>query len=128
MGLASLYGALVLLVQSGNAWFCLLSTAALGAALGLGMAFSAKVRASVLLTLPHVFTTLNQALERLRREFEFNISVSHHFDVALNSSKTLGDVAADIMEAVGRRLQPTRQLLGLSAYISSCAILYMYLQ
>ncbi|XP_042748552.1 DC-STAMP domain-containing protein 2-like, partial [Lagopus leucura] len=71
---------------------------------------------------------INRALDRLRREFEFNISASHHFDVSLNSSKTLADVAADIMEAVGRRLHPARQLLGLSAYISSCAILYLYLQ
>ncbi|XP_040508554.2 DC-STAMP domain-containing protein 2 isoform X1 [Gallus gallus] len=306
MGLAALYGALVLLVQRSNAWFCWLSSAVLGAVLGLGMAFSIKVRLSVLLTLPHVFTRegkilllllalgmavqgpctnvlhnfarvaesvacgaelalnqtaermqrarepllnvlskikdiaqkakvvgdrvrkffraiidgvthvaralrnvwlwlsnvgdvcnremgtpfhrclrlfsdakdnceralsflfflcyiiitfkplcglasigllfciipmyiqsflrrvvaepINRALDRLRREFEFNISVSHHFDVTLNSSKTLADVAMDIMEGVARRLQPTRQLLGLSAYVSSCAILYMYLQ
>lgn len=73
-------------------------------------------------------SAINRALDRLRREFEFNISVSHHFDVTLNSSKTLADVAMDIMEGVARRLQPTRQLLGLSAYVSSCAILYMYLQ
>ncbi|XP_031462296.1 DC-STAMP domain-containing protein 2 [Phasianus colchicus] len=306
LSLATFYGALVLLVQNANAWFCLLSSAVLGAALGLGMAFSIKVRLSVLLTLPHVFTRegkilllllalsmavqgpctnmlhnfaraaesvacgaelalnqtaermqrarepllnvlskikdiaqkakvvgdrvrkffraiidgithvaralrnvwlwlsnigdvcnremgtpfqrclrvfsdakdnceralsflfflcyiiitfrplcgfaalglffciipmyvqsflrrviaepINRALDRLRREFEFNISASHHFDVTLNSSKTLADVAMDIMDAVGNRLHPTRQLLGISAYISSCAILYMYLQ
>ncbi|XP_032305049.1 DC-STAMP domain-containing protein 2 [Coturnix japonica] len=57
MVLASFYGVLVLLVQSANAWFCLLSTAALGAALGLGMGFSIKVRMTVLLSLPHVFTS-----------------------------------------------------------------------
>ena len=57
MGLAALYGALVLLVQRSNAWFCWLSSAVLGAVLGLGMAFSIKVRLSVLLTLPHVFTS-----------------------------------------------------------------------
>ncbi|NXK56883.1 DCST2 protein, partial [Chauna torquata] len=75
-----------------------------------------------------VAAPLRKALDRVRREFEFNISAVHRFDVSLNSSKTLGDVALDIMEGVSRRLEPTRQVLGLFAYISSCAILYMYLQ
>lgn len=57
MALASLYGALVLLAQSGNLWYCLVTTISLGTALGLGMAFSTKVRVSVLLTLPHIFTS-----------------------------------------------------------------------
>lgn len=57
MALASLYGALVLLAQSGNLWYCLVTTISLGTALGLGMAFSIKVRVSVLLTLPHIFTS-----------------------------------------------------------------------
>ncbi|XP_035423349.2 DC-STAMP domain-containing protein 2 [Cygnus atratus] len=306
MALASLYGALVLLAQSGNVWYCLVTTISLGTALGLGMAFSTKVRVSVLLTLPHIFTRegkmlllllalgmavqgpctnilhnfsraaeslscgaelalnqtaerlqrarepllnvlakikdiaqkakvvgdrvrkffrsimdsvshvaralrnvwrwlanvgelcnqelgtpyrrclrlfeeakdnceralsflfflcyiiitfrplcglanagllfciipqyiqsflkktiaapLSRALDRVRREFEFNISAVHHFDVSLNSSKTLGDVALDIMEGVSQRLEPTRQVVGLFAYASSCAILYLYLK
>ncbi|XP_067169209.1 DC-STAMP domain-containing protein 2 [Apteryx mantelli] len=306
MALASLYGALVLLAQSHNVWYCLVTTVSLGAALGLGMAFSVKVRVTVLLTLPHVFTkegkmlllllalgmatqgpctnilhnfsraaesmscgaelALNQtaerlqrarepllnvlakikdiarkakvvgdrvrkffrsimdsvshvaralrnvwiwlvsvgklcnrelgtpyrrclgifseakdkceraipflyflcyvivafkplcglaniillfcvipqyiqsflkrqiavplrnALDRVRREFEFNISAVHHFDVSLNSSKTLGEVALDIMEGVRACLEPAREVLGLFAHFSSCAILYMYLQ
>ncbi|XP_068778050.1 DC-STAMP domain-containing protein 2 [Struthio camelus] len=306
MALASLYGALVLLAQSHNVWYCLVTTVSLGAALGLGMAFSVKVRVTVLLTLPHVCTkegkmlllllalgmamqgpctnilhnfsraaesiscgaelALNQtaerlqrarepllnvlakikdiaqkakvvgdrirkffrsimdsvshvaralrnvwiwlasvgklcnqelgtpyrrclgifseakdnceravpflyflcyiivafkplcglaniillfcvipqyiqsflqrtiaaplrsALDRVRREFEFNISAVHHFDVSLNSSKTLGEVALDIMEGVRQCLEPTREVLGLFAHFSSCAILYMYLQ
>nr|XP_038023648.1 DC-STAMP domain-containing protein 2 [Anas platyrhynchos] len=306
MALASLYGALVLLAQSGNLWYCLVTTISLGTALGLGMAFSIKVRVSVLLTLPHIFTRegkmlllllalgmavqgpctnilhnfsraaeslscgaelalnqtaerlqrarepllkvlakikdiaqkakvvgdrvrkffrsimdsvshvaralrnvwrwlasvgelcnqelgtpfrrclrlfeeakdnceralsflfflcyiiitfrplcglanvgllfciipqyiqsflkktiaapLSRALDRVRREFEFNISAVHHFDISLNSSKTLADVALDIMEGVSQRLEPTRQVVGLFAYASSCAILYLYLK
>ncbi|KAI6072942.1 DC-STAMP domain-containing protein 2 [Aix galericulata] len=278
MALASLYGALVLLAQSGNLWYCLVTTISLGTALGLGMAFSTKVRVSVLLTLPHIFTSkqpgsrsrghgrcqppaepqghpvltgegkmlllllafgmavqgpctnilhnfsraaeslscaralrnvwrwlasvgelcnqelgtpfrrclrlfeeakdnceralsflfflcyiiitfrplcglanvgllfciipqyiqsflkkmiaapLSRALDRVRREFEFNISAVHHFDISLNSSKTLADVALDIMEGVSRHLEPTRQVVGLFACASSCAILYLYLK
>lgn len=55
--LASLYGAVVLLAQGRDIWYCLVTTSSLGAALGLGMAFSAKVRVTVLLSLPHIFTS-----------------------------------------------------------------------
>lgn len=71
---------------------------------------------------------LSRALDRVRREFEFNISAVHHFDISLNSSKTLADVALDIMEGVSQRLEPTRQVMGLFACASSCAILYLYLK
>ncbi|NXS74997.1 DCST2 protein, partial [Pandion haliaetus] len=306
MALASLYGALVLLAQGHNIWYCLVTTTSLGAGLGLGMAFSVKVRVTVLLSLPHIFTregkmlmlllalgmamqgpctnilhnfsraaeslscgaelALNQTAERLqraqepllnvlskikdiaqkakvvgdhvrkffrsimdsvshvaqvlrnvwlwlanmgrvcnhelgtpyrrclrlfdeakdnceraipflfflcyviiifrplcglanvallfciipqyiqsflkrkigdplrdaldhvRREFEFNISAVHRFDISLNASKSLGEVALDIMEAVRLRIEPTRQVLGLFTHVSFCAILYMYLQ
>ncbi|NXL54212.1 DCST2 protein, partial [Podilymbus podiceps] len=306
LALASLYGALVLLAQGHNLWYCLVTTISLGAGLGLGMAFSVKVRAIVLLSLPHVFTkegkmlllllalgmavqgpctnilhnfsraaeslscgaelALNQtaerlqraqepllnvlakikdiaqkakvvgdrvrkffhsimdsvshvaralrnvwlwlasvgqvcnqelgtpyrrclrlfdeakdnceraipflfffcyiiitfkplcglanialvfciipqyiqsflkrkiaaplrdALDRVRREFEFNISAVHRFDISLNASKSLGEVALDIMEGVRRHLEPSRRVLGLFTHISFFAILYMYLQ
>ncbi|NXT51188.1 DCST2 protein, partial [Pluvianellus socialis] len=306
LALASLYGALVLLAQGHNVWYCLVTTASLGAGLGLGMAFSATARVTVLLSLPHIFTregkmlvlllalgmavqgpctnilqnfsraaeslscgaelTLNQTAERLRRaqepllnmldkikdisqkakvvgdharkifrsimdsvshvaralrnvwlwlvnvgevcnqelgtpyrrclrlfneakdkcertipflsflcyivvifrplcglakyalffcvipnyiqsflrsktseplrdsldrvrhEFEFNISAVHHFNVSLSASKSLGEVALDIMEDVRRRLEPTRRVLGLFTHVSFCAILYIYLQ
>ncbi|NWY07419.1 DCST2 protein, partial [Nothoprocta ornata] len=57
MALGSAYGALVLLAQSHNIWYCLVTTVSLGTALALGMAFSVKVRVTVLLTLPHIFTS-----------------------------------------------------------------------
>lgn len=55
--LASIYGALVLLVQGHDVWYCLSITVILGAGLGLGMAFSMKTRMTVLLALPHFFTS-----------------------------------------------------------------------
>ncbi|XP_053867134.1 DC-STAMP domain-containing protein 2 [Malaclemys terrapin pileata] len=69
-----------------------------------------------------------KVLSRVRREFEFNISAVHQFDVSLNSTKSLAQVALDIMEAVGLRLQPAREVLGLFAHVSSCVLLYLYLQ
>ncbi|NWH52771.1 DCST2 protein, partial [Fregata magnificens] len=71
---------------------------------------------------------LRDALDRVRREFEFNISAVHRFDVSLNASKSLAEVALDIMEGVRLRLEPTRRVLGLFMHVSFCAILYMYLQ
>ncbi|NWH15582.1 DCST2 protein, partial [Grus americana] len=71
---------------------------------------------------------LRAALDRVRREFEFNISAVHHFDISLNASKSLGEVALDIMEGVRLRLEPTRRVLGLFTHISFFAILYMYIQ
>ncbi|NXN57903.1 DCST2 protein, partial [Rynchops niger] len=71
---------------------------------------------------------LKDALERVRREFEFNISATHHFNISLGASKSLGEVAADIMEGVRQRLEPTRRVLGLFLHFSFCAILYLYLQ
>ncbi|XP_074422295.1 DC-STAMP domain-containing protein 2 [Larus michahellis] len=71
---------------------------------------------------------LKDALERVRREFEFNISATHHFNISLGASKSLGEVATDIMEGVRLRLEPTRRVLGLFLHFSFCAILYLYLQ
>ncbi|NXC22788.1 DCST2 protein, partial [Corythaeola cristata] len=68
------------------------------------------------------------ALDRVRREFEFNISAVHRFDVSVNASKSLGEVALDIMEGVSNRLEPTRRVLGLFTHVSLLAILYMYIQ
>ncbi|KAM9251984.1 DC-STAMP domain-containing protein 2 [Cariama cristata] len=71
---------------------------------------------------------LKDALERVRREFEFNISAVHRFDVSLNASKSLGEVALDIMEGVRQHLDPPRRVLGIFANISFCAILYVYIK
>ncbi|NXY81757.1 DCST2 protein, partial [Alcedo cyanopectus] len=69
---------------------------------------------------------IEDALNRVRREFEFNISATHHFDVSLNASKSLAEVALDIMEDVGLRMSPIRQFLGLFTHLSFFFILYMY--
>ncbi|NXJ99822.1 DCST2 protein, partial [Corythaixoides concolor] len=68
------------------------------------------------------------ALDHVRREFEFNISAVHRFDISVNASKSLGEVALDIMEGVSKRLEPTRRVLGIFTHVSLLAILYMYIQ
>ncbi|NXT95754.1 DCST2 protein, partial [Anhinga rufa] len=71
---------------------------------------------------------LSNSLDHIRQEFEFNISAVHRFDIRLSASKSLGEVALDIMEGVSLHLQPTRQVLGLFMHVSFFAILYMYIQ
>ncbi|XP_005236880.2 DC-STAMP domain-containing protein 2 [Falco peregrinus] len=71
---------------------------------------------------------LKNALDRVRQEFEFNISAVHHFNVSLTASKSLGEVALDIMEGVHTQLEPTRKVLGIFTHISICAIIYLYIK
>ncbi|XP_005429919.1 DC-STAMP domain-containing protein 2 [Geospiza fortis] len=74
----------------------------------------------------NVGTPLTDALNRVRAEFEFNISVVHHFSVNLNASKSLGEVSADIMEAVHHHMEPYHRVLELFSYISFLAVLFLW--
>ncbi|NWR44992.1 DCST2 protein, partial [Regulus satrapa] len=73
----------------------------------------------------NVAAPLTDALNRVRAEFEFNISVVHQFSVNLNASKSLGEVSADIMEAVQQHMEPYHQALEYFSYISILAILLL---
>ncbi|NWT18085.1 DCST2 protein, partial [Vireo altiloquus] len=73
----------------------------------------------------NVAAPLTDALNRVRAEFEFNMSVVHHFNVSLNASKSLGEVSADMMEAVQRHMEPYHHVLEIFSYISFLAILYL---
>ncbi|KAK9391075.1 DC-STAMP domain-containing protein 2 [Crotalus adamanteus] len=66
-------------------------------------------------------------LNRVRAEFEFNITTIHQYEVNVNASKKLSQVAFDIMEEVSERLQPAREAVGLFGYMSTLVMLYMYL-
>ncbi|XP_057898618.1 DC-STAMP domain-containing protein 2 [Melospiza georgiana] len=74
----------------------------------------------------NVANPLTDALNRVRAEFEFNITVMHHFSVNLNASKSLGEVSADIMEAVQHHMEPYHRFLELFSYISFLAILFLW--
>ncbi|XP_044304334.1 DC-STAMP domain-containing protein 2 [Varanus komodoensis] len=67
-------------------------------------------------------------LNRVRREFEFNITTVHKYEVAINASKSLNQVAFDIMEDISARLQPAKEAVGLFGYMSTLLILYVYIK
>ncbi|XP_018534335.1 LOW QUALITY PROTEIN: DC-STAMP domain-containing protein 2 [Lates calcarifer] len=52
------------------------------------------------------------AFERMKREFEFNISASVTFDLDANSSRSLQQVSQDIMEEVSSDLQVFQRMSG----------------
>ncbi|NXJ25731.1 DCST2 protein, partial [Dicrurus megarhynchus] len=74
----------------------------------------------------NVAAPITDALNRVRAEFEFNISVVHHFNVSLDASKSLGEVSADMMQAVQQYMEPYHHVLELFSYISFLAILYLW--
>ncbi|NXC30193.1 DCST2 protein, partial [Campylorhamphus procurvoides] len=73
----------------------------------------------------NVAAPITYALNRVRAEFEFNISVVHHFNLSLNASKSLGQVSLDMMEAVHHHLEPYHHCLEVFSYISFLFILYL---
>ncbi|XP_061103717.1 DC-STAMP domain-containing protein 2 [Conger conger] len=68
------------------------------------------------------------AFEQMKREFEFNISASIHFDTQLNSSQSLQQVAQGIMKEVSADLNRIQEFMGLLGYVGLFLLLLMYLQ
>lgn len=68
------------------------------------------------------------AFEKMKKEFEFNISASMHFDTNVNSSQSLQQVSQDMMEEVSVELGRFQEVMGLIAYIGLFLLLLMYLQ
>ena len=64
----------------------------------------------------------------MKKEFEFNISTSMHFDMNVNSSQSLQQVSQDMMEEVSVELGRFQEVMGLIAYIGLFLLLLMYLQ
>lgn len=52
----------------------------------------------------------------------------HHFSVNLNASRSLGEVSADMMEAVQRHMEPYHHMLEFFSYLSVLAILFLCYQ
>ncbi|KAF7460663.1 hypothetical protein GHT09_019058 [Marmota monax] len=67
-------------------------------------------------------------INRVRREFEFNVTATHHFSVDLNASRSLSQVALDLQEAVGMKLLRAREVLALMGYTLPLLLLLLYLQ
>lgn len=68
------------------------------------------------------------AFDRIKKEFEFNISTSFDFDLLLNNSQSMQDAAQEMMEEVSEQMGLLLELKVLLAYMGFFLLLYMYLQ
>ncbi|XP_025244678.1 DC-STAMP domain-containing protein 2 [Theropithecus gelada] len=73
-------------------------------------------------------TPVIQLLNRVRQEFEFNMTATHHFSVDLNASRSLSQVAMDLHEAVSMKLHRVREALALMGFTTPLLLVLLYLQ
>ncbi|RXM91319.1 DC-STAMP domain-containing protein 2 [Acipenser ruthenus] len=78
--------------------------------------------------LKYVRPSVMAAFEKMKDEFEFNISSSSHFSMHFNKSKSIFQVAADIMEEVSVELDKFQEFIGIFGYATLFLMFYMYLQ
>lgn len=71
---------------------------------------------------------VKKLINRVRREFEFNMTTTHHFSVDLNASRSLSQVALDLQEAVGMKLHRIREALALMGFTTPLLLTLLYLQ
>ncbi|XP_051901657.1 DC-STAMP domain-containing protein 2-like [Pristis pectinata] len=71
---------------------------------------------------------ISDALEKVAKEFEFNISMQHHFHIYANQSKSLSHLALDIMEEIWQRIGGVYESIGILGYSSTIMMLYLYIQ
>lgn len=68
------------------------------------------------------------AFDRMKKEFEFNISTSINFELLVNSSQSMQDAAQQIMEEVSEELVLLKELKALLTYTGFFMLLFIYLQ
>ncbi|XP_044530982.1 DC-STAMP domain-containing protein 2 [Gracilinanus agilis] len=73
-------------------------------------------------------TPLMRLINQVRKEFEFNVTASHHFKVNLNSSRSLSQVAFDLQEAVNLKLHPIKETLSLLTNTTPLLFVFLYLK
>nr|XP_019567389.1 PREDICTED: DC-STAMP domain-containing protein 2 [Rhinolophus sinicus] len=73
-------------------------------------------------------TPVKKLINRVRQEFEFNVTATHHFSVDLNASRSLSQVALDLHEAVSMKLYRVREALALMGYTTPVLLVLLYLQ
>ncbi|XP_075048099.1 DC-STAMP domain-containing protein 2 [Mixophyes fleayi] len=125
--LTSIYALLVLFVKNYNLWYCIVSTVTLGLFLSIGMAFSVRVRTTVFLMLPQMFSgegktivlllaftlTLQgpvaNTVENFRRSSN---SLSCGVELAINETRALAEKikrplmkAVNTLKNIGRKLR-----------------------
>ncbi|KAM4861723.1 DC-STAMP domain-containing protein 2 [Thomomys bottae] len=67
-------------------------------------------------------------IERVRKEFEFNMTATHYFSVDLNASRSLSQVALDLHDAVSLKVHRIREALSLMGYTLPLLLTFLYLQ
>ncbi|EGV98097.1 DC-STAMP domain-containing protein 2 [Cricetulus griseus] len=75
-----------------------------------------------------ISTPVMKLLNKVRREFEFNVTATHYFSVDLNASRSLSQVALDLHEAVSTKLHSVREVLALMGYTMPLLFALLYLQ
>ncbi|XP_006153484.1 DC-STAMP domain-containing protein 2 isoform X2 [Tupaia chinensis] len=73
-------------------------------------------------------TPVMKLINRVRREFEFNVTATHYFSVDLNASRSLSQVALDLHEAISMKLHRAREALALLGYTTPLLLTLLYLQ
>ncbi|XP_062961915.1 DC-STAMP domain-containing protein 2 [Cynocephalus volans] len=73
-------------------------------------------------------TPVMKLINRVRQEFEFNMTATHHFSVDLNASRSLSQVALDLHEAISMKLLRAREALALLGYATPLLLVLLYLQ
>ncbi|KAK2503131.1 hypothetical protein MC885_014975 [Smutsia gigantea] len=73
-------------------------------------------------------TPVIKLINRVREEFEFNVTATHYFSVDLNASQSLSQVALDLQEAVRMKLYRIREALALMGYTTPLLLVLLYLQ
>ncbi|XP_008759462.1 DC-STAMP domain-containing protein 2 isoform X3 [Rattus norvegicus] len=73
-------------------------------------------------------TPVMKLLDRVRREFEFNMTATHYFSVDLNASRSLSQVALDLHEAVSMKLYTAREVLSMMGYTMPLLFGLLYIQ
>nr|XP_058165763.1 DC-STAMP domain-containing protein 2 isoform X2 [Dasypus novemcinctus] len=70
---------------------------------------------------------VKRLIDRVRREFEFNMTATHRFSVKLNASRSLSQVAMDLGEAISVKLYSAREVLALMGYTMPLLVTILYL-
>ncbi|XP_048476251.1 DC-STAMP domain-containing protein 2-like [Rhincodon typus] len=71
---------------------------------------------------------ISDALDNVAKEFEFNISIQHHYHLHMNQSKSLSNVALDIMEEIRDRVGVVYETIGIFGYSTTIIMIYLHIQ
>lgn len=71
---------------------------------------------------------MRNLINRVRQEFEFNMTATHYFFVDPQYLTGLSQVALDLHEAISMKLYRVREAMALMGYTTPLLLLLLYLQ